>query len=113
MALNQGFKYGESISMKVPSGTKSGDALRLGVINAVAVVDEGTGGNAPGWASVDLFGGHYYEIAGATEADVEKPVYITSAGDLTLTASGNKLWGAITHHDRGERFIVLVTAISV
>ena len=113
MALNEIFKYGESISLQVPTDTKSGDAVRVGVLNGVAIVDEGTGGNEPGWTSVDLFGGHLFEIVGATVADLYKPVYIDSAGDLTLTATSNKLWGAITHHDRGERFVVLTQSISV
>lgn len=110
MALNEIFKVGKSISLPVPADTKSGEAIRVGVLNGVAIVDEGTGGNADGWTSVDMFGGHLYELAGAEVGD---PVYIDSSGDLTLTASGNKLWGAVTHEHRGDQVVILTQAISV
>lgn len=110
MALNEIFKVGKSISLPVPTGTKSGDPVRVGVLNGVAVVDEGTGFNAEGWTSVDMFGGHLYELAGAAVGDA---VYITSAGDLTTTASGNKLWGAVTHLHRDDQVVILTQAISV
>lgn len=110
MALNEIFKVGQSISLPVPEDTASGDAIRVGVLNGVAIVDEGTGGNKAGWASVDLFGGHLYKLAGAEVGDA---VYITSAGVLTLTDSGNKLWGAVTHEHRDDQVVILTQAISV
>lgn len=113
MALNEVFKVGKSISLPVGTGVESGDPVRLGVLNGVAIVDAGSGFNAEGWASVDLFGGHKFEIDGGEEAAVGTPVYITTAGALTLTASGNKLYGAITHKDRGDFVVVLVQSISV
>lgn len=113
MALNEVFKVGKSISLPVPADTASGEAIRVGVLNGVAIVDEGTGFNKEGWTSVDLFGGHLFEITGGGAADVGDPVYITSAGNLSLTASGNKLWGAITHKHRGDEVVVLTQAISV
>ena len=45
MALNEIFKVGKSISLPVPADTKSGDPVRVGVLNGVAIVDEGTGFN--------------------------------------------------------------------
>lgn len=110
MALNEIFKVGKSISLPVPTGTKSGQAIRVGVLNGVAIVDEGTGFNAEGWTSVDLFGGHLYELEGAEVGDA---VYITAAGALSLTASGNKLWGAVTHLHRDDQVVILTQAISV
>lgn len=110
MALNEIFKVGKSISLPVPADTASGDAVRVGVLNGVAIVDEGTGGNADGWTSVDMFGGHLYELAGAEVGDA---VYITSGGALTLTASGNSLWGAVTHEHRDDQVVILTQAISV
>ena len=56
MALNEIFKVGKSISLPVPADVKSGQAIRIGVLNGVAIVDEGTGGNKAGWTSVDMFG---------------------------------------------------------
>lgn len=110
MALNEIFKVGKSISLPVPADTKSGDPVRVGVLNGVAIVDEGTGFNADGYTSVDLFGGHLFELAGAEVGD---PVYITAAGELTLTASGNKLWGAVTHLHRDDQVVILTQPISV
>ena len=113
MALNEIFKIGKSISLPVPAGTKSGDPVRVGVLNGVAIVDEGTGFNKDNWTSVDLFGGHLFEIEDADVATVGTPVYITSAGELTLTDASNKLYGAITHKHRGDEVVVLVQSISV
>ena len=113
MALNEIFKIGKSISLPVPANTKSGDPVRVGVLNGVAVVDEGTGFNKDNWTSVDLFGGHLVEITGGGAATVGTAVYITSAGALTLTAASNKLYGAITHKHRGDEVVVLVQSISV
>ena len=110
MALNEIFKVGKSISLPVPADTKSGDPVRVGVLNGVAIVDEGTGFNADGYTSVDLFGGHLFELAGAGVGD---PVYITGAGALSLTASGNKLWGAVTHLHRDDQVVILTQPISV
>ena len=110
MALNEIFKAGTSISLPVPDGTESGDPIRVGVLNGVAIVDEGTGSNAAGYASVDMFGGHVFKIPGAA---VGNAVYIDSNGDLTLTATNNKLWGAVTHLHRDDYVVVLTQAISV
>ena len=110
MALNEIFKVGKSISLPVPNGTKSGAPVRVGVLNGVAIVDEGSGFNAEGYASVDLFGGHLFELTGAAVGDA---VYITGAKALTLTASGNKLWGAVTHLHRDDQVVILTQAISV
>ena len=110
MALNEIFKVGKSISLPVPADTKSGDPVRVGVLNGVAIVDEGTGFNADGYTSVDLFGGHLFELVGAEVGDA---VYITSGGDLTLTSSGNKLWGAVTHLHRDDQVVILTQPISV
>ena len=110
MALNELVKVGKSISLPVPEGTESGDPVRVGVLNGVAIVDEGTGFNKTGWTSVDMFGGHLFELAGAEVGD---PVYITSGGELTLTAGSNKLWGAVTHQHRDDQVVILTQAISV
>lgn len=110
MALNEIFKIGKSISLPVPADTESGDPVRVGVLNGVAVVNEGTGGNAAGYTSVDLFGGHLFTLAGAT---VGQAVYITGAGALTLTVGSNKLFGAVTHLHRDNKVVILTQSISV
>ena len=113
MARNEVFKLNQYISIPVPDGVKSGEPVRVGVINAVATTDEGGGvGNKKGYASVDLSGGHLFVLA---DAEVGDPVYITSARALTKTASGNKLFGAVTHlHPRiTDGVVVLTQSISV
>lgn len=109
MALNEVFKHGKSISLPVPSGTKSGDPVRVGSLNGVAIVDEGSGFNQPGYASVDLFGGHLFELKGAK---VGAPVYFAN-GKLSLTKGDGHLWGAVTHLHRDDQAVVLVQSISV
>lgn len=113
MAVNEVFKLGEYISIPVPTGLKSGDAVRVGSLNAVLTTDEGGGvGNRPGYASVDLSGAHKFILPGAEVGD---PVYITSANALTLTAAGNDLFGAVTHLDPrvADRVVVLTHSITV
>lgn len=112
MANNEVFKLGTDISIPVPVGTKSSSPVRVGSLNGVAVVDEGTGGNEAGHASVDLTGAHKFILTGAAVGD---PVYITTANVLTLTASGNKLFGVVTHLDPRvtDRVVVLTSPITV
>lgn len=109
MALNEIFKVGKSISLPVPADTKSGDPVRVGVLNGVAIVDEGTGFNKSGYTSVDMFAGHLFTLPGAAVGDA---VYIKDKA-LTLTAAGGKLWGAVTHLHRDDQVVILTQAISV
>lgn len=113
MAKNFVFKEADYISLPVPTGTKAGIPLRIGVLNAVTVTAEGSvtetltlgagasitqpsgaaSGNAPGFASVALKGSANLSVTGATT--VGGPVYIkTSDNTLTTTiAAGSKLFG--------------------
>lgn len=112
MAKNEVFKDAEGLSLPVATGTLSGTPLRIGILNAVAQTDEGsvtnpnyvfagiaqpTGGigNAPGYASVKTTGSWIVTVTGATTVSPGSltPVYITSAGALTTTSTGNFLWG--------------------
>ena len=111
MSTNEKFRPGDKVSLPVPSGTKSGDPLRIGGLNAVAATDrakvdvsptnaDGTrntsynygGGNPTGNASCWLDGGHEFTVDFAVSA-VGDPIYITSANALSGTASGNTLYG--------------------
>lgn len=106
MALNEVFKEGNHLSLPVPDGTLAGKALRIGILNAVAETDEGgttavvngitqtTGGvgNKDNFASVSLTGTWELDVTGALT--VGQAVYITGAGALTATATGNFLFGA-------------------
>lgn len=106
MALNEIFKEGVALSLPVPDGTTSGKPLRIGILNAVAETDEGgvtavvngitqtTGGigNADNFASVAL--GKVWELDVTGALTVGQAVYITGAGALTATSTGNFLFGA-------------------
>ena len=45
MATNIVYSPGQALPAPVPSGTKSGDPVRIGSLNGVAVTDRATGGN--------------------------------------------------------------------
>ena len=106
MALNEVFKEGIALSLPVPDGTLSGKPLRIGILNAVAQTDEGgqtavvngitqiTGGvgNKDNFASVSLVGAWELDVTGTLA--VGQAVYITGAGALTATSTGNFLFGA-------------------
>lgn len=106
MALNEVFKEADNLSLPVPDGTTSGTPLRIGILNAVAQTDEGgrtvvvngitqeTGGvgNKDNFASLKFSGGWRLTVTGALT--VGQAVYITGAGALTATATGNFLFGA-------------------
>lgn len=109
MALNEIFKESQNVSLPVPTGTASGDPVRVGILNGVAQTSEGDGQNAPGYASVKLNGAHKVPVEGAV-ADVGDPIYITSAGELTATATGNDLWGAALQTQAADGEIVVKVA---
>lgn len=111
MATNERFRPGDKVSLPVPSGTKSGDPVRVGGLNAVAATDRakvdvsptnanGTpntsynygGGNPTDHASCWLDGAHEFTVAFAV-ASVGLPIYITSANALSATATDNQLYG--------------------
>lgn len=111
MATNEHFRQGDKVSLPVPSGKKSGDPVRVGVLNGVCVTDraktdvaptnaDGTvnatynagGGNPTGSASVWLVGAHDFTVSFA--ANVGDQIYILADGSaLTATASGNNAFG--------------------
>lgn len=111
MSTNETHRDANKLSAPVPAGTKSGDPLRIGGLNLVAVTDaaktdvaptnaDGTrntaynagGGNANGYASVWATGSHTFQVSFAVTSWGD-PVYITSGNALSGTASGNTLYG--------------------
>lgn len=88
MAKNQRYTNALHIAVPVPEGTKSGAPVQVGQISGVAQIDRQEDGNATVW----LDGSWLIEVAGAV-ASVGLPIYITSAGALTATATGNTAWG--------------------
>lgn len=120
MALNKVFQETQANNRPrvVPSGTKAGDPLIVGDRPAVALTDRGEGTRtltsadglpanvvsltyksggaslASDQATVAFDGTFEFAVTGATatqENDV--PVYITSAGELTLTEGSNTAYG--------------------
>ena len=115
MATNIVYMPGHALPAPVPSGTKSGDALRIGSLNAIAITDRATGGsavtdtgapnpsynwgggNTTGHASVVFEGVGKFEVTAAAAPTYGAPVYrVAASGLLTLTegsAPANPLWG--------------------
>jgi hypothetical protein len=115
---NMKFKADDYISLNVGAGKRSGDPFVLGTLVGVLITGSGTAdpidnvfdspgyngdmqngvGNELGWASVALEGGAELNIpAGIRPAVVGETLYITAAGALTRTASGNTRLGKVTH----------------
>ena len=92
MAVNEKFRYGDHLSLPVPTGVKSGAPVLVCALPGVAQTDEGGGGNAAGYATVWLHGVFDLTVGDAIDA-VGKAVYITAAGALTNVATGNTLFG--------------------
>ena len=112
MARNIIYKPGDHISAPVPAGTESGQPLRIGELNAIAVTDraetdvpalnaDGTknatynwgGGNPNGHASIWLEGAAEVAVTATDAPTFGKAIYIKSDGTLTDVATDNTLWG--------------------
>lgn len=97
---NEYMRPADNLSLPVVAGTKSGDPVRVGVLNGVAATNIGEGGNPAGSATVVADCRSYlYEVAGAI-AGPFTPVFITArsgstAPILTTTDPGGgvKPWG--------------------
>lgn len=115
---NMKFKADDYISLNVGLEKRSGDPFVLNDLVGVLITGSGSAspinntfgdpgyngdlsngvGNEPGWASVALEGGAELNIpAGIRPAVVGETLYITDAGNLTRTASGNTRLGKVTH----------------
>lgn len=102
MARNEIFRDADHLSLPVPSGTVSGDPVKVGSLVGVAQTDRATatnpgGGNAEGNATVWRKGAHSLTVDGAITA-VGQAVYFVGDGtsrsaQLSATASGNTLFG--------------------
>lgn len=88
MAKNQHLRHAQHVSLPVPSGTKSGDAVLVGSLPGVAITDRQSDGTATVWRD----GSWNLTVDGAV-ANVGDKVYITSTGVLNVTVTGNTLYG--------------------
>jgi predicted RecA/RadA family phage recombinase len=90
MATNEVFREADHLTLPVPSGVKSGDAVLVGSLPGVA---QTTRDDVAGTATVWLDGAFRLTVTGAV-ANVGDPVYIVSADrSLTTTATGNTVFG--------------------
>lgn len=111
MSINNVYKPGDHLPAPVPAGTKSGDPVRIGGLNGVAIVDRAAastgplnadgslntaynrgGGNANGNASVQFDGAHKVVVTSAAAPTYGQAIHLAAAG-LTTTAGSDPLWG--------------------
>lgn len=97
MATNRVYKDGAQLSLPVPAGTTSGTALAVGELPVVALTDEGGGGNAAGFATVQAFPSPVFEFAvtgddgataGGVAVGVGDPVFLQADGTINVNAAG-------------------------
>lgn len=112
MATNVVFTADDYISVNVGLEKKSGDVFVVGDLVGVLITGSGSAttptpegmrlgvGNKPGWASVALYGGVRVNVAAGTAYAVGDTVYVSSAGVVSKTASGNKKLGVVTHEPK-------------
>jgi len=93
MARNEVYKDSDYLSLPVANGTLSGAAVTIGNLVGVAQTNEGDlVTNEEGFASVALKGAFRLPSTIAF-ASIGLPVYITSAGVLNATSTGNRFFG--------------------
>lgn len=100
MALNEIYKVASELVFPVANTVVSGDLVVVGGIVGVAQADAVTGEDGNTYATLKLDGVFKFE----TEDDFAAgdAAYVTSAGAVTATASGNKLIGHV--HQAGTGF---------
>lgn len=104
MAKNEVYRLGQYVPLPVIDGTDSGDAVRVGILNGVAVTPkntvEGEFGGHLGEAPVDLGGAFILPVTiAAGPLTAGQAIYITGAGVLTTVATGNTLFGAALEYN--------------
>ena len=89
MAKNQHLRHALHIELPVPSGTKSGDPVKVGAFVGVTITDRDAAGNATVWRD----GSWHLTVDGAVSGP-GVPVYKAEGSTtLTTTATGNTLFG--------------------
>lgn len=84
MAKNLRFSNARKLYLDVPSGTKSGDAVMIGDLPGVALIDRDSNGKA----TIDTSGGYKLTVSGAIEpGDI---VYFTD-GSLSAATEGTEV----------------------
>lgn len=88
MAKNGRYPNALHIELTAPYDVASGAPVRVGSICGVAQIDAKAGERVTVW----LDGSWEVDVTGAVASE-GLPIYITPAGALNVTATGNFLWG--------------------
>lgn len=91
MALNEIYKDGNELVLPVASTVNSGDLVQVGQIIGVAQNDAVTGEDGNTYATIKTNG--VFKLSTLVAVTVGQAVYVTSAGVVNVTASGNKFIG--------------------
>lgn len=101
MARNEVFKNADYLTLPVPTGRKSGEAVRVGGLNGVLQTNEGSldnpsgdynrapSSNEDGYASVALKGAFNLPVSTTTTLSVGDPVYIITATNVLTTTDNS------------------------
>ena len=91
MAANEVYADADSLVLPVASTVLSGAAVIVGSLTGVALKDATIGEDGNYYTTVKFEGVFRLSVTGTLTVGL--PVYITSAGALNVTASGNTLFG--------------------
>jgi len=112
MALNEIYTNGNELVLPVASTVKSGNLVQVGQIIGVAQNDAVTGEDGNTYATLKLNG--VFRLTTSVAVTVGASMYVTSAGVINVTASGNKFIGhAVTAKagtSAGDIYVRLVPA---
>lgn len=110
MALNEIYTKADELVFPVASTVKSGNLVQVGQIVGVAQNDAVQGEDGNWYATLKLNG--VFKLTTAVAVTVGQAVYVTSAGVVNVTASGNKFIGhaikAKTTSTAGDVYVRLV-----
>lgn len=112
MALNEIYKVASELVFPVASTVVSGDLVQVGQVVGVAQQDAVQGEDGNYYATLKLDGVFKFTSSAAFAAGGN--VYLTSAGVINATASGNKFIGhalkAKATTTAGDVYVILVPA---
>jgi predicted RecA/RadA family phage recombinase len=91
MALNEIYKDGNELVLPVASTVKSGDLVQVGALVGLAQKDASAGEDGNYYTTLKLNG--VVKLSTLVAVTVGAAVYVTSAGVINVTASGNKFVG--------------------
>jgi predicted RecA/RadA family phage recombinase len=91
MALNEIYKDGNELVLPVASTVKSGDLVQVGALVGLAQKDAAAGEDGNYYTTLKFNG--VAKLTTSVAVTVGAAVYLTSAGVVNVTASGNKFIG--------------------